>query len=248
MAKIRSKPYRFIKALFLLTDKSTWRRYVEIAELTKLDYAITVSWSQGSEDLALIHAVQGLKTGTYIDIGAHHPSRFSVTRHLYQLGWHGVNVDANADLMDEFFKVRTRDQNLCFAVGMNPTYEFTVFEEPAISTLDPEWRESALNQNNQISKTVKVEGRKLRKILDDFEPKNCINLLSIDAEGSDLEVLESIEFKTLENKRFPTWLLLEATPPVSRALQTPAVKLAMKWGYEPYMVLPMSTLLKYVGK
>ena len=69
--------------------------------------------------------------------------------------------------------------------------------------------------------------------------------LSIDAEGSDLQVLQSLEFETLEKSRFPKWLLLEAAPPVSNALQTPAVKLAIEWGYEPHMVLAMSTLLKF---
>ena len=60
-----------------------------------------------------------------------------------------------------------------------------------------------------------------------------------------MQVLQSIEFETLEKSRFPRWLLLEAAPPVSNALQTPAVNLAIKWGYEPHMVLAMSTLLKF---
>ena len=119
------------------------------------------------------------------------------------------------------------------------------FEEAAISTLDPEWRSKFISENNQISRTVEIEGRKLRSILDDFEPLEPIDLLSIDAEGSDLQVLQSIDFDTLEPHRFPRWLLLEAAPPVSNALLTPAVKLAISRGYEPYMVLAMSTLLKY---
>ena len=85
----------------------------------------------------------------------------------------------------------------------------------------------------------------MRTILDDFEPKKRIDLLSIDAEGSDLQVLESLQFETLEKSRFPRWLLLETNPPVSKALQTPAVALAMRAGYVPHMVLPMSTLLKF---
>ena len=52
---------------------------------------------------------------------------------------------------------------------------------------------------------------------------------------------------TLEKSRFPQWLLLESAPPVSNALKTPAVKLTMQWGYEPHVVLSMSTLLKFVG-
>jgi FkbM family methyltransferase len=195
--------------------------------------------------LALLHVIMEKKNGLFIDIGAHHPSRFSVTRHLYQLGWSGVNVDANQELIEAFNRVRTRDVNLCVAVGPEAKYTFTIFEEAAISTLDSEWRKKFISENNKIAKEVEVEGRKLRSILDDFRPKERIDLLTIDAEGSDLQVLQSIEFETLEKSRFPRWLLLEAAPPVSNALQTPAVNLAIKWGYEPHMVLAMSTLLKF---
>ena len=77
------KTIRLAAALKVLLKKSTWGPFTEIAECTSFDHAISVSWSQGGEDIALIHALSGQQTGKYIDIGAHHPSRFSVTRHLY---------------------------------------------------------------------------------------------------------------------------------------------------------------------
>lgn len=242
-----NKSLRFVIALSRLIKKSSWGPFTEVSEATKFDHSVTVSWAQGGEDIALLHALSGQQNGSYIDIGAHHPSRFSVTRHLYQMGWSGVNVDANQDLIINFNNVRHRDTNLCFAVGLESKYTFTVFEEPAISTLDTKWRDKFITEKNKIDKVVEVEGRKLRQILDDFEPTKRIDLLSIDAEGSDLQVLHSLEFQTLEQTRFPCWLLLEASPPISNALDTPSVKLAMKWGYEPHMVLAMSTLLRFSG-
>ena len=161
------------------------------------------------------------------------------------MGWTGVNVDANQELIDIFNQLRTKDKNICVAVGSESEYHFTVFEESAISTLNPEWRDKFIAENNKIAKEVTVEGRKLRTILDDFHPEKRIDLLTIDAEGSDLQVLQSLEFETLEKSRFPRWLLLETTPPVSNSLETPAVALAMRVGYVPHMVLPMSTLLKF---
>jgi FkbM family methyltransferase len=241
-----NKPLRFLLALSNLAKKSSWGPFTEVSEATKFDHALAVSWAQAGEDIALLHAVNGQKNGVYIDVGAHHPSRFSVTRHLYQLGWSGVNIDANQKLIDVFNKKRKRDINICLAVGPEEKYTFTIFEEPALSTLDNDWRDRFVSENNKIHKVVEIEGRKLRTILDDFRPTERIDLLSIDAEGSDLQVLQSIEFETLEKKRFPRWLLLEASPPISNALNTPAVKLAMEWGYEPQMVLAMSTLLKFI--
>jgi FkbM family methyltransferase len=241
------KIFRFVRALLFLLPRRNWGNFVQTSEIAGFSDAFSISWSQGGEDLALLHAIQGKKDGWYIDVGAHHPSRFSVTRHLYQMGWSGVNIDANQELIEAFNKARPRDVNLCAAVGLEPKYTFTIFEEAAISTLDSEWRSKFINENNKIAKEVEVDGRKLRSILDDFQPQKRIDLLSIDAEGSDLQVLQSLEMDTLDKSRFPKWLLLEAAPPVSNALQTPAVKLAIEWGYEPHMVLAMSTLLKYKG-
>jgi FkbM family methyltransferase len=239
------KIFRFLRALFLMLPRRNWGNFVQTSEIAGFENAFSISWSQGGEDLALLHAIRGKSDGLFIDVGAHHPSRFSVTRHLYQMGWSGVNVDANQELINAFKKARPRDVNLCAAVGLQPKYTFTIFEEAAISTLDSEWRTKFISENNKIAREIEVEGRKLRSILDDFQPQQRIDLLSMDAEGSDLQVLQSLEFETLEKSRFPRWLLLEAAPPVTNALQTPAVKLAVEWGYEPHMVLAMSTLLKF---
>jgi hypothetical protein len=108
MRKLLKKAARFVAALRLLRKKSTWGPFTEIAEATGFDHAITVSWSQGGEDIALMHLLGIQQSGRYIDVGAHHPSRFSVTRHLYQLGWTGVNIDANQELIDTFEQVRER--------------------------------------------------------------------------------------------------------------------------------------------
>jgi FkbM family methyltransferase len=241
---ILRKVIRLFRAIFGTMRLRSLGPFTEVYEASYFDHAIAISWSQGGEDLALMSALNISHPGKYVDIGAHHPSRFSVTRHLYQRGWHGVNVDANQELINVFNKVRTRDVNICVAVGMESRYTFTIFDEAAISTVDNEWRNKFVDENNQIARSVDIEGRKLRSILDEFEPHDRIDLLSIDAEGSDLQVLQSIEFETLGKSRFPKWLLLEAAPPVSNAIKTPAVELAIKWGYEPHMVLAMSTLLR----
>ena len=99
------KVIKMIKSLLLLRSRKTWGPFVESAQITKFDHAFTISWSQRGEDLALLSLFDGKQNGTYLDIGAHHPTRFSVTRHLYQLGWTGVNVDANQVLIDKFEKI-----------------------------------------------------------------------------------------------------------------------------------------------
>ncbi|MCR9185345.1 MAG: FkbM family methyltransferase [Halieaceae bacterium] len=54
--------------------------------------------------------------GRYLDLGAFHPFRFSNTAYLWMCGWQGVNVDANANSIRLFDRVRRGDKNICAAV------------------------------------------------------------------------------------------------------------------------------------
>ena len=233
-----------LRALRLLANRSSWGPFVEAAETSGFDHGFTISWSQKGEDIALLGIFEGLPAGSYMDIGAHHPSRFSVTRHLYQRGWHGVNVEANQQLIEAFMQERPRDVNVCVAVGGKDNYELTVFEEPAISTVNSDWKAKFLSEKNEILRVENVVGRKLRALYEEYFPTSPVDLLTIDVEGSDFEVLASMDFESLEGKRFPRYLMLETAPPVADSLAAPSVKLAKQHGYIPWMILPMATILK----
>ena len=236
---------RMVKAMITLTKPKSWRSFLKASEISKgFDHSFNISWSQCAEDLAILSAVQYINKGRYIDIGAHHPSRYSVTRHLYQNGWCGVNIEANSYLLPKFFLERPRDENIWAAVGKKREYELSVLSESGMSTTSKDWMDQALAHNIQLIDVIKVPGISLRQILDQHFSKTKCNLLCIDIEGADLEALESIEFESLELDRHPDWLLLETFPPVQSALETDSVRFAMDNGYFPYLVLPMSTLLK----
>lgn len=240
-----NKSIRFIRALLKILNPKTWGPFVEVAEVSSFDHAVSISWSQGGEDLALL-SLQGIEFGSYLDIGAHHPSRFSVTRHLYQRGWSGVNVEANYALISEFNKKRKRDVNLWNAVGPDLNYDLTIFKEPALSTVNSNWKEKFILENRQICRTDKVPGITIREILDTyFSDKKC-NLLIIDIEGADFEALKTIDFETLNINKHPEWIFLETSPPVATALKTEGVIYALENGYDPHLILSMSTLLRKV--
>jgi FkbM family methyltransferase len=238
-----NKPFRFIKALFLIFNPKTWGNFTTIAETSGFDSVVSLSWAQGGEDLALL-ALVGEEVGHYIDIGSHHPSRFSVTRHLYQRGWTGVNIDANPALIPEFNKKRKNDINIWGAVGFKSSYQLCIFEESAISTVNESWKEKFILANQKIVRVMEVPGITLREIIDTYFNDKKIKLLSIDIEGADFEALKTIDFKTLPKNQFPDWILLETKPPIKEALKTDSVAYAIENNYIPYLVLPMSTLLK----
>ena len=49
---------------------------------------------------------------TFIDVGAHHPMRFSNTYLFYKKKWKGINIDPLPGSMKLFNKLRPRDINL----------------------------------------------------------------------------------------------------------------------------------------
>ena len=55
-------------------------------------------------------------SGFYVDIGCHHPKRFSNTYLLYKKGWNGINIDANKLTISLFNIFRARDKNYCFVL------------------------------------------------------------------------------------------------------------------------------------
>ncbi len=78
---------RLWKVLSLMTNRRSMRYFLLTAEATHgFDSSHTVSWSQGGEDIAINHYLGRRKLGTYIDVGAFHPNRYSNTRMLYQRG------------------------------------------------------------------------------------------------------------------------------------------------------------------
>ncbi len=54
-----------------------------------------LSYAQEGEDLVLARLFGNqVESGFFVDIGAHHPVRYSNTYYFYRRGWTGLNVDA----------------------------------------------------------------------------------------------------------------------------------------------------------
>ncbi len=134
------------------------------------------------------------KPGFYVDVGAHHPKRFSNTYYFYKRNWFGINIDATPGSMEQFKISRSRDINIEAAVS-NEIKELTffIFEEPALNTLDGNLAKERLAQKkNKLNKEVKVKTRTLAGILNEnLPPYREIDFLSVDVEGLDLQVLTS---------------------------------------------------------
>lgn len=153
------------------------------------------SYSQEGEDLILRRLFENRETGFYVDIGAHHPVRFSNTYFFYKRGWRGINIDAMPGSMRAFNTFRPRDINLEQAVSEMPrTLDFYVFNEPALNGFDAKLSQErdAHADAFKIVEIRKLKTRRLDSILNEYHlAQQNIDFMSIDVEGLDLDVLKS---------------------------------------------------------
>lgn len=161
------------------------------------------SYSQEGEDRVLarllfkLHGGQSSNSGFYIDIGAHHPHRFSNTFLFYKEGWRGINIDAMPGSMRIFRKMRPRDTNLEIGVGKeSSSMSFYIFNEPALNTFDSTLAEARNVGDWHVKSVVNVEVEPLSKILSEYVPDGeTIDFMTIDVEGLDLDVIQSNDWK-----------------------------------------------------
>jgi len=164
-------------------------------------YAIK-SYSQEGEDMILKRLFGGQKFGFYVDVGAHHPKRFSNTYYFYKKGWSGINIDAMPGSMIAFDKFRPRDINIEKPISdKKQILTYYAFNEPALNTFSKELAVEYEKENYFIKFTRDIETTTLEDILDRNLPRNQdIDFLSVDVEGLDLMVLRSNNFEKYKPK------------------------------------------------
>ena len=77
------------------------------------------SYSQEGEDMVLRSFFEGKKNykGFYIDVGAHHPYRYSNTLYFYKKGWCGINIEPTPGAIKTFNFFRRRYININFGIS-----------------------------------------------------------------------------------------------------------------------------------
>lgn len=167
-----------------------------------------ISYSQEGEDLILKRLFNGKSNGFYVDVGAHHPYRFSNTYNFYLNGWRGINIDPRPGSMHLFSKERPQDTNLELGISeKEQTLTYYLFNDPALNTFDENEAKRKDGKNNYyITGKKEIKTRPLSLILSQHLPENTvIDFLTIDVEGFDLKVLLSNNWHIFK----PKFILVE---------------------------------------
>ena len=182
---------------------NTW--ILKIKRIIKGFYT-TPYWSQYGEDLVYLDLIRKNvfpQKGFYVDLGCNEPKHLSQTFTLYQRGWNGVCVDLDERVSNKFKKIRPND-NFMNVATLPGSDEREVEINIGVSTLHSRLKSAddllikrGIHHDTTNEKTKKVSGLGVNKILDRYTPGK-IDLLSVDIEGSDEEIIESIDYEKYE--------------------------------------------------
>ncbi len=175
--------------------KSTWLArfyYFGLSLYLSLNPKIKF-YSQCNEDKLMFKYLPE-KTGTYIDVGAGQPVRGSNTYYFYKKGWKGhlfEPIQANMALIKIF---RRRDRKYQNLVGSSKTKtKFFEFVPTEYSTMVKSVADQLIAEGKKLKSTYEIDAIRLSETDIQLIPTEP-SLLSIDVEGADLEVLNSIDW------------------------------------------------------
>ncbi|MBC8257394.1 MAG: FkbM family methyltransferase [SAR324 cluster bacterium] len=200
-------------------------------------------YSQEGEDILLSRIFGGQSKGFYVDVGAHHPRRFSNTYLFYKRGWRGINIDALPGSMKVFQKLRPCDKNLELAVSdREQVLTYYMFNEPALNGFSKNISEKRQTDVYKITNTKDVIAFPLYTILDKHLPMGqSIDFLSVDVEGLDLKVLESNDW----DKYSPKIILVEILGnSISTIESDPVYNFLVNQGYSLFAKLIYTCIFK----
>jgi FkbM family methyltransferase len=194
------------------------------------------SYSQCGEDLLIqyIFTLRGVKNPSYIDIGANDPFFLSNTALFYKKGSRGINIEANPQLMKQFITNRPKDINLNIGISnKEEELDFYIMEDNTLSTFSKEECDFMVSKGKTLKAVQKIKLITIADVLEKYFGNQFPDFMSIDVEGMDFQILQSIDF---ENSR-PKVICVEAaeySPVGAGARRSELIDFLVAKGYYEY--------------
>jgi FkbM family methyltransferase len=169
-------------------------------------------FAQSGHQQCILDFFSDTPTGFFIEIGANDGEKGSNCRALSLLGWSGVAVEAcprTYPFLRELYRENDKVEAIHAAVttydGCIDFYSDTVILKSALNSLHVDFIDQVKRDNPSYNFVkVSVPAITVESI---WKKHNSINIdfLCIDAEGHDLQILESIDFQKIK----PTMMMIE---------------------------------------
>lgn len=133
----------------------------------------------------------------------------SNTKFFYDRGWHGINIEPNAETIKLFLQKRKRDINLNIGIGSLFTRDrngaiFYEFETESLSTFSRKQAKLLAKCGYKLRRKITIPMFQLKDVMRKYIT-SAIDFMSVDVEGLDLDVLKSNDW----NKYRPKLLCIE---------------------------------------
>lgn len=168
------------------------------------------TYSQSGEDILInnIFILRGIKKPSYLDIGANDPYFLSNTALFYIKGSRGINIEANPNLHKKFNRIRSNDINLNIGIGLKEDIlDFYIMEDNTLSTFSKMECDKMVAQGKPLKEVKRISITTVAKVLEKYCGGQFPDFLSVDVEGLDFEIIQSIDF----NNSRPKVICVEAS-------------------------------------
>lgn len=161
---------------------------------------VNIHFSQSGEDIQVYNILRPNvnKNGTYVDVGAFHPTHLSNTHLLYMNGWRGLNLDATPGSMQAFNNIRPGDINLEQAVS-DKEEELVFYEHTSRAESSFDITHTLDKKKDGLMKETRLKTKSLNTILSENNISS-IDMLTVDAEGFDFRILNALDFDKYQPK------------------------------------------------
>ena len=195
------------------------------------------SYAQQGEDLILwnmLHHFLQADPITYLDVGAHHPVESNNTYLFYERGYRGVLVEPNPALWDLLSGLRPRDALIRGGIGLDgkdtEADYYVVTDHGGLNTFSRERAEgyaTSLGNKFSIKKVLRLPLVDINGVMQKYF-RGAPSLLSIDTEGFELPILQSIDWKRYR----PSVICVESLEFNTRRVRGPILELVTAQGYD----------------
>jgi FkbM family methyltransferase len=158
------------------------------------------SYSQAGEDIIIQYLFDSLKIHkpTYLEIGTNYPVLCNNTYHFYLTGSYGVCVEPDSSMIGSIRTKRPNDVILNIGIGLSdiPDANFYLFPTKVNGWSTFSKSEAMLREKETGIgfSTLQVPLKPINDVISQYF-KPYPNFISLDIEGLDLEVLQSLDFE-----------------------------------------------------
>lgn len=178
--------------------KRIWGKCMSGLDLLRLK--ALPSYSQAGEDMIVhyLFSTMGIKNPTYLDIGANLPDRGNNSFFFYRKGSRGVCIEPNQHLCGLIRRKRPGDTVLNIGIGLQAASSAIFYSFPGVHH---SWSTFSASDARNKEKETGVKALEfqmpLQPVNDILERyfTSCPNFISLDVEGLDLAILQSMDFE-----------------------------------------------------